>query len=151
MFFSCGIIYAISFKKIDAVVPFHRLTFLMVSGALWGILFFLTEQTVLYPLCQLAGIVMVISIAHIMEYRDIKVIDHLIGSNYMIFLLSWYFNVLTQQVLAHVLVLPWYIHTVLSIVFGIYIPYLFYRYLCAHQHLRGIRYVACLLGQNIGR
>lgn len=151
LFFSCGIIYAISFKKIDTVVPFHRLTFLMVSGALWGILFFLTEQTVLYPLCQLAGIVMVISIAHIMEYRDIKVIDHLIGSNYMIFLLSWYFNVLTQQVLAHVIVLPWYIHTVLSIVFGIYIPYLFYRYLCAHQHLRGIRYVACLLGQNIGR
>lgn len=150
LFFSCGIAYALSCKKIDAVVPFNRLTFLVVSVALWGILFFITENTVVYPLCQLMGIVMIISIAHIIEYRDIKVIDHLIGANYMIFLLSWYFNVLTQQVLAHVVVLSWYIHTTLSFVSGIYIPYLFYRYLCAYEHLRGIRCVAYLFGQSKG-
>lgn len=149
LFFSLGIVYAHWFTKIDKVVAWHSSVVFVSVALIWSVLFFLTENTMVYPLCQISGICMVISLAHILEYRKITWLDHLIGANYMIFLLSWYFNVLSQQVLAHFVKIPWYIHTCLSLILGIYMPYIFYRYLRSHQDVRWARNVSFILGQNL--
>lgn len=149
LFFCLGIMYAHWFTVLDKVVAWQSLGVFMLVSLTWGMLFFLTEHTVLYPLCQMTGICMVISLAHILEYRKIRWLDHLIGANYMIFLLSWYFNVLSQQVLAHFVNWPWYVHTSLSMILGIYIPFLIYKGLKYHQDAKWVRIVSYVLGQNI--
>ena len=87
--------------------------------------------------------------AKILEHRNYGFLDHLIGANYLIFLLSWYCNVASQQVLSHFVALPWWVYSVLSLVSGIYVPWLGYRYLKTHSHSRWVRVAAFLLGQNI--
>lgn len=151
LFFCLGIAYAHLLKNIDARIRWQSPLLLALFMAVWASLFFLTEETPFYPLCQLAGICMVISLAHMLEYRQIRILDHLIGANYIIFLLSWYFNVLSQQVLAHVVSLPWYVHTICSLFFGIYVPYFFYRYLMSHQQSKMVRCLSFLLGQKINK
>ncbi len=72
----------------------------------------------------------------------------------MIFLLSWYFNVLTvsQQVLGHFVRLSWQVHTVLSLLSGIFVPYLFYRYIRSGIPIPLLqRLCAFLLGQSLKR
>ncbi|MCM1356153.1 MAG: acyltransferase [Staphylococcus sp.] len=149
VFFALGAAYARSASMVDRVVPWTSPWFLAVAAAVWGSLFFLTETTAWSPLCSLAGIAMAISLAKMLEHRQIGVLDHLIGANYIIFLLSWYCNVLTQQVLHHYVELPWWIYTLLSIFSGIYIPWLFYRYMLRHPQGFAARFGVKFLGQSI--
>ncbi|MDE6027944.1 MAG: hypothetical protein K2G23_07730 [Muribaculaceae bacterium] len=94
---------------------------------------------------------MMISLAKILEARHITFLDHLKGANYIIFLLSWYFNVAAQQVLHHYTDLPWWVYSLLSLTFGIYVPWLFYKWMCFHPDNRFSRAMALLLGQSIKR
>lgn len=44
---------------------------------------------------------------------------------------------------------PWWVHTILSLAFGIYMPWLAYRYFMAHPESKFVKISAFLLGQNI--
>lgn len=148
LYFVLGAAYSRFAATIDRHVPWTSPLFLPIMAALWATLFFLTEGTPWIRLCSIAGIAMCIAVAKLMERHGITILDHLIGANYMIFLLSWYCNVAAQQVLSHIIEMPWWCYTILSLVSGIYIPWLGYRYLQSHPDSRWVKVTAMLLGQS---
>lgn len=113
-----------------------------------GKIFALFEGTPADILCSVAGIAACISVAKILEERQWRFLDHLLGATSLIFLLSWYFNIASQQVLSHFVKLPWWVYSALSLVSGIYIPRLAYRYLERHRDSRWVKVTALLLGQS---
>lgn len=149
VFFVLGMIYCRCADAIDCIVPWTSILFFIISGGAWAAAFFLTEGTVYSPLASLLGIAMCISAAKILVDRNLRFLDHLIGANYIIFLLSWFCNVFSQQVLHHFTDFPWYVYTVLSLVSGIYIPWLGYVYLQNHPDSRWVRFSAFILGQSL--
>lgn len=149
IYFAAGAAYCRFSKNIDRFIPWTSVMFFTAISFMWAALFFLTENTPFIMLCSLIGIMMWISVAKIMERHNLSFIDHLIGANYMIFLLSWYCNVMSQQVLAHFISLPWWCHTLMSLFSGIYIPWLFYRYLLRHPESKWVKISAFLLGQSL--
>lgn len=148
VYFVAGCAYAIFAPSIDKYIPWTRLLFLLPVAIIWWELYDLWVDTDLQILSSFAGIVMCISIAKILEARHWGFLDHLQGSNYLIFLTSWYCNVISQQVLAHFVTLPWWVYSILSLISGIYIPWLGYKYLERHQDSRWVRVTSFLLGQS---
>lgn len=149
VYFTAGMIYCRFMTTIDARIPWTSPLFLCVTSALWVVSFIFTEDTSIEVLCALIGIAMCISLAKILVKKNITVLDHLVGANYIIFLLSWYFNVIFQQVLHHFVELPWWIYTVFSLIAGIYIPWLFYKYMQRHADSKFVKITARLLGQSL--
>lgn len=145
IFFTAGMAYCCYSDKIDRFIPWTSVIFLTASVTVWAILYFCRQPVA----CGIAGIIACVSVAKLLTLREKCFIDHLVGANYIIFLLSWYFNVLTQQILSKFVPLPWWVHTLLSLTCGIYIPWLAYRYLKAHPDNKFVRITAFLLGQNI--
>lgn len=154
IFFVGGCMYCQFMDKIDSVIAWTKTTSLPAFALAWLLFFYLREHgdnTAYYYLCGFFGIMMIISLAKILEARKITVLDHLIGTNYMIFLLSWYFNVLAQQVLAHFVELPWWIHTCLSMICGIYAPWMLFKYIQTTSDITTTRIISALLGQSLKR
>lgn len=89
---------------------------------------------------------MITSVARFLDFYEFRLLDHLVGANYIIFLLSWYFNVLSQLLLSHYVTLPLYVYTLISITIGVYIPLFICRYLSKHQKTPFIKTVSFLLG-----
>lgn len=147
-YFALGGIYGLTFKKIDRYVSWSRPALFLVFLIICLISFWKFEGSDLINICSICGILMCISFTKIVEKRNWTFLDHLKGANYIIFLLSWYGNVLSQQVLAYYVSLPWWVHTFLSLISGIYIPWLAYKYLERHQDSRWIRFTSMLLGQS---
>lgn len=147
-FFILGGGYAIYYDYIDGRVPWTKPWFLAINMILWVLSFIFFEKTPAVYLSSLTGIMSFVCIAKIIESKKWGFLDHLKGANYLIFLLSWYCNVFSQQVLAHYFILPWWIHTLLSLVAGVYVPWLGYRYLQSHRESRWIKVTAFLLGQS---
>lgn len=147
-YFVLGCVYGLFFSDVDRFVPWTRLWVFLALAAVWFVLFRLLEHSSFYFLCSMAGIAMCISLTKILEERQWRFLDHLMGANYLIFLLSWYLNIAFQQVLAHFVTLPWWVHTALSLISGIYVPWLGYKYLETHQQSRWVRVTSFLLGQS---
>ena len=147
-FFIAGIAYCRYFSTIDRIIPLESVFSFCLSFAVWILTFIHWEGTAYAQISSFFGIAMCIAFSRLMVKYHVTVIDHLIGANYMIFLLSWYFNVATQQVLGHFVTLPWQIHTLLSLTFGIYVPWLGYVYLRDNQHRKWARHISFLLGQS---
>lgn len=147
--FAIGVLYASGFCQASRLIRLHSWWTFSVIFVVWGVLFYLTEFTVWFTLCQLMGIFMVVSLSHIIEDRGVRFLNHLVGANYMIFLLSWYFNMLTQPVLSHYVDLPWWVYTVLSFVFGIYCPYFIYRWIESNRGRRWAMVASFILGHHV--
>jgi fucose 4-O-acetylase-like acetyltransferase len=149
-YFIAGAIYCYYYEIIEnkfgqIISSFY---FFFVSVVCWTILFPIFEGTNLIMLCSFAGILMSISFAKLLVAKHITILDHLRGSSYIIFLLSWFFNVSTQQVLAHFTNFPWWIYSILSLTTGIYGPWLIYRLLKRYKTSRISQTISFLLGQN---
>lgn len=151
IYFILGTTYGYYHQSIDKVIPWSRGWFILACIALWAILFFLTENTQWIIFCSVSGITMCVGVAKMLEERHFGFLDHLIGANYLIFLLSWYFNVLSQQVLSHFITTPWWINTIFSFVFGLYIPWLFYRYMRKRPDNPITKFSTRFLGQSFKR
>lgn len=148
IYFVIGAAYSRYANVIDKFIRWTSVNFMIFSILFWIVLFFTTENTEWFKLCSLVGIIMCISIAKIIERYKIRILDHLTGVYYMIFLLSWYCNVISQQVLHHFVELPWWCYTVLSLISGIYVPWLVYRYLENHYDKKWVRVTATILGHK---
>lgn len=148
IFFAVGMIFSASRKKLEHIVNPTSLLTLTVCAALWVSTFFVFEGTEIMPVCSLCGIAMCISFARILASRNITMLDRLTGSSYMIFLLSWYFNVGCQQVLSHFTDFPWWVYTMLSFSFGILVPYMIFRYMDNHPDGIAARFGQNFLGQK---
>ncbi len=148
IYFVLGAAYCEFYPKVDRYLPLDNWSSLIISFIIWISTFMLWEGTELSRISSMFGIAMCISLAKLFVRYKVSFLDHLVGANYLIFLLSWYFNVLTQQVLAHFVDQPWWVHTVLSLIFGIYIPWIGYIYLRNNRHRKVIRTISTLLGQS---
>lgn len=148
IFFTVGAFCGRYFEAFDRIPVFNSPLFLLIFLALFVVLFFLTENTSWIIFCSFAGIFMSITFAKILENKHITVLDHLIGANYIIFLLSWFFNTFSQQFLHHYIDLPWYIFTLLSLLTGVYIPFLIYHLMEKHSSNKAVKIMARLLGQT---
>lgn len=151
VFFALGCIYARYMKVIDRIVPWSNIWFFICCVLIWRIGFPYVEKTVWQTLTSFFGVLMMISFTKWIENRNYTFLDHLIGANYMIFLLSWYFNTATQQVLAHFTDFPWWVYTSLSLVCGIYIPCIIYKQMEKNPNSRYVKLTAFLLGQSFSR
>lgn len=151
LYFVLGAFYCRYRNKIDFYIPWCSLNFLFMAMSVWGVSFYLFEETPLMPICSICGIIMCVALAKIMVYKNVTILDHLVGANYIIFLLSWYFNVLCQQVLHRFVEMPWPVYTGMSLLSGIYIPWLFYRYMQTHPDNYVTRFSKLLLGQSFKR
>lgn len=149
VYFLLGCVYCYGYKFIDKYIPWTNYGFLFLIIIVWVTSFILLQNTEYKRLVSVVGIVMCICFTKIMVKYKWNFLDHLVGTNYIIFLLSWYVNVLSQQVLSHFVVLPWWCYTILSLIGGIYIPWLFYRYLCNSKERKHSKIIAFLLGQNL--
>ena len=148
IYFILGATYCEFYTIINKYLPLDSCISFAISLIIWLTLFLTGEHTLIARFASVFGIMMCISIAKLMVKHNVTILDHLIGANYIIFLLSWYFNVLTQQVLSHFIDLPWYVHTVMSLTFGIYIPWLFYIYMSRNQEKKWVKTAGFLLGQS---
>lgn len=149
-FFVLGCAFCMFANEIAALhVPWTKWWFMALCVVLWGIMFrYSSDFKPMGVVCSMAGIAACISFAMILEEKNITFLDHLTGANYIIFLLSWYFNIASQQILAHFVKLPWWVYSVLSLISGIYIPWLGYKYLERHRNSRWVKVTAFLLGQS---
>lgn len=151
MYFAAGAFYCRYAERIEKKMRWDSPILFIVLAAIWTGLFFLTEGTHWIAVCSFFGIAMCYSAARILEAKQITVLDHLAGTTYAIFLLSWFFNIGSQQVLSHFVTWPWWGYTIISILTGIYCPWLIYKYLESHQSSPFWRTTAFLLGQNFKR
>lgn len=147
-YFVLGAFYSKFADKLNRLIPWESPFFLLFTTATWAFLFFITENTPCMLFCSIFGIAMCISVAKLLELHKITIFDHLIGANYIIFLLSWYCNVTTQQGFHNFVTLPWWCHSILSLVSGVYLPWLLYRYLQRHSNNQAVRVATTILGQS---
>ena len=148
LYFILGVVYCRYQDKIDVCLNWTSAVLGLSFGVLWALCFFVTEGTELVPICSVLGILMCVSVAKMLEKYGVTLFDPLIGANYMIFLLSWYFNVLSQQVLSHFVEMPWWCYTIISFVSALYFPWLIYRMMSRYSSNKFVRVSAFLLGQN---
>lgn len=148
IYFWLGIVYASFMDTIDHYICWASPITFVALLTLWLVTFIYFENTWLMWICRLCGVMMIISLSRIMESRKIRVLDHLSGYSYIIFLLSWYFNIFAQQIMGHYTTFPWWVYTALSIFSGIYGPYLIYFYLLRYKHNPVARTISTLLGQS---
>lgn len=126
-YFCLGIAFCRWYDVVTRYLKFSKWWFLVISLAAWLISFYIFEYTYEHPVIAFFGIIMSISLTKFLVAENIPFFNHLSGAYYFIFLLSWYPNVATQQVLSHLVTLPWYVYTILSITLGIYFPWLIYK------------------------
>lgn len=149
IYFVFGAVYCRYSEYVDRYINWSSTKFFIMSAILWAVVFYYLEGTLYMPLCSIVGIIMCISFARILESNDIKILEPFIGANYMIFLLSWYFNIFSQQVLHSFMDMPWWFFTTISFVSGVYMPWLIYRFMKRHHADSGlVRVMAFLLGQS---
>ena len=147
-YFALGGMYGFSYQKVDKYVAWASPLLFFIFLLICVFSFWKFEGSDLINICSFFEIMMCISFAKIIESRNWKFLDHLKGANFIIFLLSWYGNVISQQVLSHYISFPWWIYTILSLISGIYIPWLAYKYLEHHQNSKWIRFTSTILGQS---
>lgn len=151
IFFVAGIIYCRYHQEINARINFTSPAVGLSFCLVWLSLFFMVENTQLIVFCSFLGILMLISLARILEKKGSYMLDILIGSNYIIFLLSWYCNVFSQQVLHYYLDFPWWVFTILSFTSGILIPWAFYQVMIRTKKHSTTKLIAFCLGQSLSR
>lgn len=148
VYFVLGIVYCDYSSKIDQILHLNHWSTGLLALTAWGVSFFLLYDTSFITLCSICGIIMCTCLAKLLVAHNITILEHLIGANYLIFLLSWFFNVGSQQILAHFVSLPWWIYSILSLTTGIYIPWLIYRCMVHYSSKPFVRVIAFLLGQS---
>lgn len=132
LYFVLGMVYARFMPRIDSYVPWARWWFFLVMVGGWLLCFTMQDNNVLFVLTKIFGIMMCISLCKILEAQRLNILDPLIGSTYLIFLLSWFFNVATQNMLHHFVKMPWWIYTLMSLTTGVAVPWLIYVYMDRH-------------------
>lgn len=146
IFFVLGCLCGIFREKLEYQMIYHS-SLILIFAALWIASFNALDGYTQYLSCGIWGTLMIMSLSLFLEKHVIMIFEHLVGANYMIFLLSWYFNVAAQQVLSRVVVMPWYYYSIFSVVLGIYIPLLLYKLLCKYNERKLVRYMSFVLGQ----
>lgn len=127
IYFFLGMACGLYYERVTDSIPWSSPWLFAASAATWLTLVYINNSQLTVLLCGLAGIAMIVSLVHIMVERGWNYLDPLEGATYMIFLLSWFANVGSQQVLSHIVELPWWVYSLLSLAGGIIVPVWVYR------------------------
>ncbi len=147
LYFFIGMAYARYSKGVDRVIKWSSPVVTVVLCLLWIGAFEVWKDSDWFFICSLLGIAMTVSVSRLLEERHIALLDHLTGAYYLIFLLSWYFNVFFQQVLSHFTHFPWWTYSMLSLIAGLYIPLFIYRYILRYPSGKVAVFARRFLGQ----
>lgn len=92
------------------------------------------------------GIIMAFALCCIYTNNKWSFFSHLYGASFTIYLLSWFPQVLCQQILTAVANVPWYITTFMSFIFGLYIPLGIYKWCYHHKNHRIGKHISHIIG-----
>ncbi len=150
VYFVIGMFCGNNLLKFRNKVKWHSPYILILTILGWTVSYYLylniVNTNVIAFVCAICGIFMTISVACVLEYYQIKTLDHLDGATFMIFLLSWFFNVGAQQVLHHFSDFSWQMYSAISLITAIYVPLYIYRYITHNTKSRVVNILAWVLG-----
>ena len=92
------------------------------------------------------GIAMSMALGQLYVAARLKFINHLYGATFTIYLLSWFPQVASQQLLLAVTDVPWPVTTTLAFISGVYVPLIVYRWVQSNKSCRAARAVAWVIG-----
>lgn len=130
IFFTLGVIYAEYKSTCDLILSKQYMAF--VCAAIWLSCFYAPgDSYALHIACNVFGVAMCVAISHLLCTHS-DMIMRFEGFTYIIYLLSWYTCIASQQVLHSFTNFPWWVYSVIAFLTSIYIPWsigkLLYRY-----------------------
>lgn len=135
--------------KLENIVDRHAAVTATVTFIISIALLRLPEGGIRFLVSSFNGILMVIAAAHIYTGKKLHFLDHINGASYTIYLLSWFPQVASQQILMALIPdIPWQITTTLAFFSGLYVPLLIYKWLIAHKDRTSCRYIMVVLGMQ---
>lgn len=95
------------------------------------------------------GIFMMMSAAILYNKKGLRLINHLYGTSYTIYIYSWFIQVIFLQIMMKVTGIPGAAASALAIIGGIYIPFLFHKWIVGHKNTVVGKSIAFISGIKI--
>lgn len=126
-FFILGIYYCINQKKVDDYLKVESTStlILFLSVTLINLFIDAPGNKISYLVYSISGIIFSISLGKLYLKKNIKIMNHLFGLSFTIYLLSWFPQVFVRIIMFQKLNLHWMYVLPVSTILGIYIPYFF--------------------------
>ena len=145
VFFAAG--YMFRKHMLETVVGRHSATAAAVTFTVSVALMYAPDTGIRYLLTSFNGILMSVALAHLYVAGRMRFLDHLDGASYTIYLLSWFPQVASQQILMSLVPgITWHVTTVLAFFSGLYVPLAVHRWVRKHCDKPSCRWIATMLG-----
>lgn len=145
VFFAAG--YMFRKHMLETVVGRHSATAAAVTFTVSVALMYAPDTGIRYLLTSFNGILMSVALAHLYVAGRMRFLDHLDGASYTIYLLSWFPQVASQQILMSLVPgITWHVTTVLAFFSGLYVPLAVHRWVRKHCDKPSCRWITAMLG-----
>ena len=145
VFFAAG--YMFRKHMLETVVGRHSATAAAVTFTVSVALMYAPDTGIRYLLTSFNGILMSVALAHLYVAGRMRFLDHLDGASYTIYLLSWFPQVASQQILISLVPgITWHVTTVLAFFSGLYVPLMVHRWVRKRSGSPSCRWINAALG-----
>ena len=145
VFFAAG--YMFRKHMLETVVGRHSATAAAVTFTVSVALMYAPDTGIRYLLTSFNGILMSVALAHLYVAGRMRFLDHLDGASYTIYLLSWFPQVASQQILMSLVPgITWHVTPVLAFFSGLYVPLAVHRWVRKQCDKPSCRWIAAMLG-----
>lgn len=145
VFFAAG--YMFRKHMLETVVGRHSATAAAVTFTVSVALMYAPDTGVRYLLSSFNGILMSVALAHLYIAGKMRFLDHLDGATYTIYLLSWFPQVASQQILISLVPgITWHVTTALAFFSGLYVPLMVHRWVRKRSVSPSCRWINATLG-----
>ena len=145
VFFAAG--YMFRKHMLETVVGRHSATAAAVTFTVSVALMYAPDTGIRYLLTSFNGILMSVALAHLYIAGKMRFLDHLDGATYTIYLLSWFPQVASQQILMSLVPgITWHVTTALAFFSGLYVPLMVHRGVRKRSGSPSCRWINAALG-----
>ena len=145
VFFAAG--YMFRKHMLETVVGRHSATAAAVTFTVSVALMYAPDTGIRYLLTSFNGIMMSVALAHLYVAGRLRFLDHLDGASYTIYLLSWFPQVASQQILISLVPgITWHVTTALAFFSGLYVPLMVHRWVRKRSGSPSCRWINAALG-----
>lgn len=145
VFFAAG--YMFRKHMLETVVGRHSATTAAVTFTVSVALMYAPDTGIRYLLTSFNGILMSVALAHLYITGKMRFLDHLDGATYTIYLLSWFPQVASQQILISLVPgITWHVTTALAFFSGLYVPLMVHRWVRKRSGSPSCRWINAALG-----
>lgn len=145
VFFAAG--YMFRKLMLETVVGRHSATAAAVTFTVSVALMYAPDTGIRYLLTSFNGILMSVALAHLYIAGKMRFLDHLDGATYTIYLLSWFPQVASQQILISLVPgITWHVTTALAFFSGLYVPLMVHRWVRKRSGSPSCRWINAALG-----